>query len=86
MIVDFAHIQGYEEWREGVYARNELNIRAKPPSHFCLKVLCKKEVGGGVFWQLVAEAKTTADEARVVDETEVDKLGTNHLKGGERRR
>ena len=28
----------------------------------------------------MAEAKTTADEARVVDETEVDKLGTNHLK------
>ena len=34
----------------------------------------------------MAEAKTTADEARVVDETEVDKLGTNHVKEGERSR
>ena len=26
MIVEFAHIQDYEEWMEGVYARDELNI------------------------------------------------------------
>ena len=26
MIVDFTCIQGYEEWREGAYAQDELNI------------------------------------------------------------
>ena len=45
VIVEFARIQDYEERREGAYTRDELNIRANAPSHFCLKVACKK--GGG---------------------------------------
>ena len=57
---------------------------SKAPFPLLSKSIVQKE--GGVFRELVAEAKTTADEARVVDETEVDKLGTNHLKEGERRR
>ena len=32
MIDDFSHIQGYEEWREGAYTQDELNIRANAPS------------------------------------------------------
>ena len=45
MSVEFVCIQDYKERREGVYARDELNIQANAP-HFCLKVVCKK---GGVF-------------------------------------
>ena len=32
MIVNFACVQGYEEWRKGAYARNRLNVRANAPS------------------------------------------------------
>ena len=48
MIVDFAHIQGYEEWREGVFARNELNIRAKAP--FPLLSRSSVQRGGGAYF------------------------------------
>ena len=49
MIVDFAHIQGYEEWREGVYAQNELNIRAKAPFPLLSKSSVQK--GGGAYFR-----------------------------------
>ena len=48
MIVDFAHIQGYEEWREGVYAQNELNIRAKAPFPLLSKSSVQKGGGGRI--------------------------------------
>ena len=41
-------IQDYEEWREGAYARDKLNIRANIPLRFYLKVVCEKE-GGRIF-------------------------------------
>ena len=50
MIVDFAHIQGYEERREGAYARDELNIRANAPSPLMSKSSVQK--GGAYFREL----------------------------------
>ena len=47
VIIEFADIQDYEEWREGAYARDELNIRANAPSLLLSKSSVQK--WGGVF-------------------------------------
>ena len=51
MIVKFECIQDYEEWREGVYAQDELNVRANPPSPLLSKSSVKK-VEGSYFWEI----------------------------------
>ena len=49
VIVDFARIQGYEERREGAYARDELNIHANAPSPLLSKSSVQK--GGGAYFR-----------------------------------
>ena len=49
VIVEFAHIQDYEERREGAYARDELNIRANTPSPLSSKSSLHK--GGETYFQ-----------------------------------
>ena len=44
-----ARTQDYEERREGVYARDELNIRANAPFPLLSKSSVEKGGGGGVF-------------------------------------
>ena len=48
VIVEFVLIQDYEEWREGAYARDELNIQANAPSLLLSKSSVQKW-GGGIF-------------------------------------
>ena len=48
MIVKFVCFQDYEEWREGAYARDELNTWANAPSPLLWKSSMQKG-GGGVF-------------------------------------
>ena len=52
MIVEFTRIQDYEEWREGPYARDELNIRANAPSPLLFKSSVQKGGGGGSFQEI----------------------------------
>ena len=47
MIVEFARIQDYDEWKEGAYVRDELNIQANAPSPFLSKSVQK----GGVYFR-----------------------------------
>ena len=51
VIVEFTHIQDYEERREGAYARDKLNIRANDPSPFLSKSSVQKG-GGHIFGSL----------------------------------
>ena len=50
MIVDFARIQGYEERKEGAYARDEVNIRANAPRPVLSRSSVQKEGRRGVFF------------------------------------
>ena len=50
VIVEFARIQDYGERREGVNARDELNIRANAPSPLLFKNSVQK--GGAYFREL----------------------------------
>ena len=46
--LEFTRIQDYEEWMEGLYERDKLNIRANAPSPLLSKSSVQKG-GGGVF-------------------------------------
>ena len=56
VIVEFARIQDYEEWREGTYARDELNIQANAPSPHLSKSSVQK--GEAYFWELTVTCTT----------------------------
>ena len=53
VIVDFACIQDYEEWREGEYARDKLNIQANAPSPLWSESSVQE--GGTYFRELTEE-------------------------------
>ena len=50
VIVDFARIQGYEERKEGAYARDAVNIRANAPAPVLSKSSVQKGGRRGVFF------------------------------------